>query len=215
MKKIFFCLLASLILSFSFVPVYGDTMTEEDMKAAEEGVTKQEEEKVACSFSEPTVTKKDGAIVYQTQLCVDNIDKIEGYQIAVESKEKDRVAISNQAGGMETENVYKDDTMNLAVISSSVKEKGSPICDITVSYDYQDHEKDRALVVSDLQLVNSVAEEKILDGGPYVLELPYVEPPFYANYKFYLAVLLGVALIAGTIVIQRKRRKQFQTPAAV
>lgn len=203
MKKIFLCLLTCLTVVMSTTSAYADVLTGEE----ENDVVAVEEEPIKCSFSEPVIEKKDGSIVYRTTLSVDNIENIEGYQIKVQSKDENSVSIENKAGGMATESVYKDEAENLAVISSEIKEKGSEICEIIVNYAYTDFDKDRTLTVSDLQLVKSVSEENIQAGGPYTLELPYVNPPFYADYRFYLILGATVAAVAIIILVYRKRKQ--------
>ncbi|MGN0350842.1 MAG: hypothetical protein ACI4ES_04250 [Roseburia sp.] len=203
MKKIFLCLLTCLSVVMSTTGVYADVLTGEE----ENDVVATEAEPIKCSFSEPVIEKKDGSIVYRTTLSVDNIENIEGYQIKVQSKDEKSVSIENKAGGMATENVYKDDAENLAVISSEITEKGSEICEIAINYAYTDFEKDRMLTVSDLQIVKSVSEENIQAGGPYTLELPYVNPPFYADYRFYLIAGVTVAIATIVICIYRKRKR--------
>lgn len=204
MKKIFLCLLTCLVVVMSTTSTYAELVTDEE---EENDVVAVEEEPIKCSFSEPTIEKKDGSIVYRTTLSVDNVENIEGYQIKVQSKDDKRVSIENKAGGMATENVYKDEAENMAVISSEITEKGSEICEIAIKYAYTDFDKDRTLTVSDLQLVKSVSEENIQTGGPYILELPYVNPPFYADYRFYLIAGVTVAIVAIVILVYRKRKQ--------
>ena len=127
-----------------------------------------------------------------------------GYEIHVKAENKDEIVIENKAGGTATENVYKDGVMYLAVMSGELTGEETELCDITVKLPYDAAESGSVLEIPEIQIVTSVAAERIETAGPYEVELPEVKAPFYATVWFYL--IIAAAVLAGGFVIWKKRR---------
>ncbi len=207
MKKIILGALSFCLLFTAAAPVRADQVTTQT-EAADAGSQNSRETNLTCTFSEPEVKAEGTDTVYTTTLTVQGAETLEGYQIQIAAKNEDSIVIKNLSGGTETENVYKDGFMNLAVMlgeTGQTQEEGMEICQIQSRYPFSDTDKNRSLTVQELQVVTSVSEESIVTAGPFTLELPYVNPPFYADWRFY--TILGVCALAGGGVMYWKKRQ--------
>lgn len=216
MKRIILGALSFCLLWTAAVPVKADqaqTQTEASETASENS---EKDAGLECTFSEPEVTTEGGYTVYTTTLSVQGAETLEGYQIQITSENEDHIVIENLLGGTETENVFKDQTMNLAVMlgeNDGAQTEGMDICQIKSRYPFSDTNKNRVLTVDELQIVTSVSEESIETVGPFTLDLPYENPPFYADWRFY-AILAACALAAGGAVYWKKRQGKKALPAS-
>lgn len=203
MKRISALVLACMILAGAGNIVYAAQETAEQPESTAEAVQTQKTGP-ECSFSEPQIEKKAAHAEYKTTVSVSGEDLVEGYEIHVKAENKDEIVIENKAGGTATENVYKDGVMYLAVMSGELTGDETELCDITVKLPYDAAESGSVLEIPEIQIVTSVAAERIETAGPYEVELPEVKAPFYATVWFYL--IIAAAVLAGGFVIWKKRR---------
>lgn len=207
MKKIILGALSFCLLFTAAAPVRADQAAVQT-EAADPGSEINRESDLTCTFSEPEITTEGTDTVYTTTLTVQGAEALEGYQIRIAAKNEDSIVIENLSGGTETENVYKDGSMNLAVMlgeTGQTQQEDIQICRVQSRYPFSDTDKNRILTVEELQIVTSVSEESIVAVGPFTLELPYVNPPFYADWRFY--AILGVCALAGGGAVYWKKRR--------
>ncbi len=200
----------SVILALSMAGVsFADQSPRTDLDPDEpEEVASAFQQEFACTLSQPVIVKEKGYVKYTTTLTVKDMQEFYGYQIQVASPNQDAHILQNKIGGVETPSVYKDETANFAALLGQAASGDIEVCEIVCQYPYSDKNKQRQLVVEKLQVVTSIAAERVLTLGPnppaLVLALPYVAPPFYATVWFYL-LLAAVAAAAGGYLYYRKR----------
>lgn len=207
MKKIWAFITAICLLAGSGLTAYADQTKETAESEVPEQNETARETTLECTFSEPVIMDENGKNVYKSTLILQGADALEGYQIEVKAENEDSIVIENKLGGTATKNVFKDGAQHLAVMTGKMTGSNQELCEITVSYPFRNHPEERTLEVTRLDIVTSVSEEAIWSGGPYTLQLPYAEPPFYANIKFYLILAGLTAAGAGLFILYRRRRR--------
>ncbi|MCL2504062.1 MAG: hypothetical protein FWE94_05625 [Coriobacteriia bacterium] len=163
--------------------------------------------KIEYSLSEPVVSAGKGNTIYAVTLSVKGIEEFYGYQIEVVSGTQGAVTVASLVDGLETELVYKNGKQHLAVMTGVTPLSGDvEICDILVRYPYSDKNHSRKLEIDRLQVVTSVAAEKIETILSITLDLPYVDRPFYTQWWFYAAVIAVLMAGTGTALYIKKKK---------
>lgn len=201
MRKLAAILLSCFLLVEGCTTAYAAQSIPQETQTNE--TTQVNTQKLECEFSEPIIEKKASQVVYKTTVSVNNVEKIEGYEIHVEN-EKD-VSISNKSGGNTTENVRKNGNTYFAAMTGAVTGEKIELCDIEIKYPYNSKDSERMLKIPEIQIVTSVAAEKIEKTGPYEIELPKVNRPIYLTILMFLLVVGSV--FAGVFVFKKKKNK--------